>query len=186
MNPTTQILRTLEAADAPRVDQLVPGIYRELCGMAHRQLGREAGNPTLETVELVHEAYVRLVGDEGVTKRGKAYFFAAAARAMRQVLIDAARRRGAAKRGGGDAHLTFDEASISVDEYAADLIDLDAALSDLETRNPRQVQVVECRFFAGMSVDATATALGVSPRTVKSDWALARAWLFSELRGPHG
>lgn len=183
MNQTTQLLRTFEAADAPRVDQLVPSIYSELRGMAHRQLSREARNPTLETVELVHEAYVRMVGDERVTKRGRAYFFAAAARAMRQVLIDAARRRGAAKRGGGEAHLTFDEKHFAVDQYASELMGLDAALADLESRSPRQVRVVECRFFAGMSVEETAAALDVSARTVKSDWALARAWLFAELRG---
>ena len=184
MTSTTALLRTMEAADAPRVDELVPRIYGELRAMAHRQLAREARHPTLQTTELVHEAYVRMVDDEAVTRRGRAYFFAAAAQAMRRVLIDAARRRHAAKRGGGSAaHLTLEERHVSVDGYASELLDLDTALRELEVHSVRQVRVVECRFFGGMSVEETAQAVDISPRTVKSDWALARAWLFDRLRG---
>jgi RNA polymerase sigma factor (TIGR02999 family) len=101
---------------------------------------------------------------------------------MRQVLIDAARRRGAAKRGGGEAPLTLDERHVAVDDYAAELVELDTALTALEAHNPRRVRVVECRYFAGLTVEETAAALDVSPRTVKSDWALARAWLYDRLR----
>lgn len=180
----TTLLRTLDSADPPRLDRLVPHIYDELRAMARRQLGREARSPTLQTTELVHEAYLRMVDDRRVTRRGRAYFFAAAARAMRQVLIDAARRRGAAKRGGERARLTLEEHHLAVDSYAAELLDLDAALTRLEARSPRQVRVVECRFFAGLTVEETALALDVSPRTVKSDWALARAWLFDTLGRP--
>lgn len=183
MTSTTALLRTMEAAEAPGVDELVPRIYDELRAMAHRQLAREARNATIQTTELVHEAYVRMVDDDGVTRRGRAYFFAAAAQAMRRVLIDAARKRHAAKRGGGSvAHLTLEERHVSVDGYASELLDLDTALRELEQRSVRQVRVVECRFFGGMSVEETAEALDVSARTVKSDWALARAWLFDRLR----
>lgn len=183
MNATTTLLQTVETGDAEPLERLVPVIYEELRRMARGQLGREQRNPTLQTTELVHEAYLRLVDDGRVTRKGRAYFFAAAARAMRQVLIDAARRRGAKKRGGGEAPVTLEERHGAVDAYAAELIDLDAALTELEARSPRQARVVECRFFGGLSVAETSDALDVSERTVKSDWALARAWLFEALRG---
>ena len=171
------------AASGGDLDELVPLIFDELRAMARRQLSREHQRYTLQTTELVHEAYLRLVGDAGVTRRGRAYFYGAAARAMRQVLVDAARRRNTAKRGSGTMALSFDERAGEVDAYAHELLDLDDALRELERRNPRYARVVECRFFGGMSVDDTAEALGVSPRTVKSDWALARAWLYDMLRG---
>jgi RNA polymerase sigma factor (TIGR02999 family) len=179
---TTALLEQTEAGASPKLDQLVPLIFDELHEMAHRQLAREHHNVTLQTTALVHEAYLRLVDDARVTGRGRAYFFAAAARAMRQVLVDAARRRTAAKRGGGVPLTSLDGQEPSADVYASDLLDLDRALEELKLRNPRQVQVVECRFFAGLSVEETATALDVSPRTVKADWALARAWLYDVLR----
>lgn len=174
-----------ESVDAAPLERLVPLIYDELRRMAGGQLARERRNATLQTTELVHEAYLRLVDDTQVTRRGRAYFFGAAARAMRRVLVDAARRRGAAKRGGGDAPLTLEEQQIAVDAYAAELIDLDAALADLEAHSARQARVVECRYFGGLSVEETAAALDVSPRTVKSDWALAKAWLYDALHGGH-
>lgn len=186
MSAITTILQTTESADAAPLQKLVPIIYEELRRMARSQLAREQRNPTIQTTELVHEAYLRLVDDARVTRKGRAYFFGSAARAMRQVLVDAARRRGAVKRGGGEAPITLDENHGTVDAFAAELIDLDSALARLETIAPRQARVVECRFFAGLSVEETATALDVSPRTVKSDWALARAWLYDALRGDDG
>ncbi|MGH7564508.1 MAG: ECF-type sigma factor, partial [Gemmatimonadota bacterium] len=128
--------------------------------------------------------YLRLVDDARVTRRGRAYFFAAAARAMREVLIDAARRRKAKKRGGGAPLVSIDWQDERVDAYAAEIIDLDRALEDLGRSNPRHAQVVECRFFGGMSVEETAVALDVSTRTIKADWALARAWLYQVLDKP--
>jgi RNA polymerase sigma factor (TIGR02999 family) len=151
--------------------------------MARRQLGREHGDVTLQTTELVHEAYLRLAGDSRITQCGRPYFYAAAARAMRQVLVDAARRRKAEKRGGRVRLVSLDDRIASADEYGLELLELDEALRRLESRNARHARVVECRFFGGMSVEDTAQALELSPRTVKSDWALARAWLYDELRG---
>jgi RNA polymerase sigma-70 factor, ECF subfamily len=167
---------------APSLDQLVPLLFDELHAIAHRQLAREHGNFTLQTTDLVHEAYLRLAGDAHVTEHGRAYFSAATARAMRQVLVDSARRRNAAKRGSGAAAVSLDENTGRVDAYGEELLELDLALRELEQRNPRHARTVECRFFGGMTVEDTANALGVSPRTVKTDWALARAWLFDALR----
>jgi RNA polymerase sigma-70 factor, ECF subfamily len=179
----TTLLETAAPGDESTLDRLVPLIYDELRAMAHRQLARERGDLTLQTTALVHEAYLKLVDDTRVTRRGRAYFFAAAARAMRQILVDRARHRNAAKRGGGAELVTLGKEDASVDAYAAELLDLHDALERLAERSPRQVSVVEYRFFAGMSVEETAEVLGVSTRTVESDWAMARAWLYQVLGG---
>lgn len=175
------LLETASPEDPGTVDRLVPMIYDELRAIAHRQLDRERGDHTLQTTALVHEAYVRLAGNRNVTARGRAYFFAAAAHAMRQVLVDRARRRNALKRGGGVELVTLGEHDAAVDAYAVELLELDDALRRLAAHSPRQVQVVEYRFFGGMSVEETADILGVSSRTVEADWAMARAWLLQAL-----
>ena len=185
--PSSNAIAEALTAHDPRtdlggLDDLVPLIFDELRVMARRQLSRQQQRYTLQTTELVHEAYLRLMGDAGVTRRGRAYFYGAAARAMRQVLVDAARRRSTVKRGSGAVALSLDERTGELDAYAHELLDLDVALDALGRRNERHARVVECRFFGGMSVDDTAAALGVSPRTVKADWALARAWLYDTLR----
>jgi RNA polymerase sigma-70 factor, ECF subfamily len=182
----TALLVTADSGDGGALDRLVPLLYDELRAMAHGQLARERRQRTLQTTGLVHEAYLRLADDSRVTRRGRAYFFAAAARAMRQVLVDRARRRNAAKRGGGAEEVSLDEEQVAVDDFVAELLDLDRALEQLAALNPRHARVVECRFFAGMSVEETAEALDVSPRTVKYDWALARAWLLDALDGEKG
>lgn len=187
LSPRARAAELLETAapDNPgAVDLLIPLLYDELRALAHRQLGRERSDHTLRTTALVHEAYLKLVDHTRVTRHGRAYFFAAAAHAMRQVLIDRARRRGAVKRGGGAKMVTLGDDAAAVDAYASELLDLDDALQRLAQHSPRQVKVVEYRFFAGMTVDETAAALGVSPRTVEADWAMARAWLFRALGGP--
>lgn len=163
------------------MERLIPLVYDELRAMAHRHVAREQGPRTLHTTALVHEAYLKLVDTTRVTERGRAYFFAAAARAMRQVLVDYARRRKAVKR-GGEVPLHLDGVQVGVDAFTAELLDLDRALERLAALNPRHVRVVECRFFGGLSVEETAAALGTSARTVKHDWALARAWLYEALR----
>lgn len=178
----TALLRTAESGDAASLDDLVPLIYERLREIAHRQLVGEQRHDTIQTTDLVHETYLRLVGDGHVSQRGRAYFFGAAARAMRQVLVDAARKRNAAKRGSGISMITLDDNANAITSYAGELMELNDALVELEKHNPRQARVVECRYFGGLGVEETAEALGVSPRTVKSDWALAKAWLFDELR----
>lgn len=180
----TALLESVDSHDEANLDRLVALVYDELREMAHRQLAREHRTPTIQTTELVHEAYLRLVDDARVGSRGRSYFFGAASRAMRRVLIEGARRRGARKRGGGEDPLTLDEDHLAVDEYAAELLELDTALEALEEEHPRQARVVECRYFGGLSVEETAAALEVSPRTVKGDWAQARTWLYDRLHGP--
>lgn len=180
---TTVLLDPERDGDSGRLDELLPLVYGELRELARRQLAAEQEGHTLSTTALVHEAYVRLVDDTRVTRRGRAYFFGAAARAMRQVLVDHARRRKAGKRGRGTRPITLDRAEIAVDEFADELLELDEALQELSRLNPRHARVVECRFFGGLSVEETAETLEVSIRTVKYDWALARAWLHDTLRG---
>lgn len=178
----TTLVRSAEAREGHDEDTLVALVYDELKAIARRHLRREAVGHTLDTTALVHEGYLKLVDATQVGSRGRSYFFAAAARAMRQVLIEHARRRGALKRGGAPVPVSLDRAGLRVDAFAAELLDLDDALHELAAMSPRQARVVECRYFAGMSVAETAEALEVSPRTVKSDWALARAWLYDRLK----
>jgi RNA polymerase sigma factor (TIGR02999 family) len=173
----TELLLSAEAGDEAVWEQLVPLVYDELRGLARAQLARE-GAATLDTTELVHEAYLRLVDRARLLGSGQAYFFGAAARAMRQVLVDHARRRRSRKRDRGQ--LTLLPRS-GADTPPYDLLELNLALERLAETWPRQARVVECCFFGGLSVEETAETLGVSPRTVKRDWALARAWLYREL-----
>ena len=177
----TELLAGAEAEREDVMARLVPLVYDELRRMAHRQLSREGGPCTLDTTGLVHEAYLKLADQDTVPIRNRSYFFAAAARAMRQVLIDAARRRNRLKRGGGERPLSLDESRIVVDDYAAGLVHLDDALIRLASEHPRPARVVECRFFGGLSIEETATALEISPMTVKRDWMLARTWLYRDL-----
>ena len=179
----TSLLSAAETGEPTAVERLVALLYEELCDVAHRQLARESPGHTLQTSALVHEAYLKLADDSAVARRGRAYFFAAASRAMRQVLVDHARRKRADKRGGGADLVTLEDQAGQADAFTSELLDLDDALRALAAQNPRHARVVECRFFGGMSVEDTAAALGVSPRTVKNDWALARAWLYEALRG---
>jgi RNA polymerase sigma-70 factor, ECF subfamily len=183
---TAELLDTADRGDADplaTLDTLVPIIYEQLRAIAHRQRAREAEDDTLDTTALVNEAYLRLVGDTRVTRRGRAYFFGAAARAMRQILVDYARRRDALKRGGGVEAVTLEDRHAVVDGFAAELLDLEAALQRLARHSARQAQVVEFRYFGGLEVGEVAELLRVSVRTVELDWTMARAWLFRELGG---
>lgn len=149
--------------------------------MAHAQLAREDADATLDTTDLVHEAYLRLVDGTRVVGNGRPYFFGAAARAMRQVLVDHARRHGRQKRGGGARPLSLRSAHLATEPPDYDLVELDHALTRLTDVYPRAARVVECRFFGGLSTEVTGKVLGIAARTVKRDWALARAWLYREL-----
>lgn len=188
---TVQALLTrVREGDDKALDQLIPLVYDELQGLARGQRRRWMGSVSVETMSLLHRAYIRLAGGDTPQWGDRAHFMAAAATAMRRILIDHARRRGAKKRGGGLTRIDFDElenliVSETPDLDARDemLILLDACLTRLAESDPRQAQIVECRFFAGMTVPETAEALGVSPATVKRDWTLARAWLYAEMRG---
>ena len=185
-SPQEAVTALLCAADAdagPLVDRLLPLVYDELHAVAHRHMARERPGHTLSTTDLVHETYLKLVDQTQVTARGRTYFFGAAARPMRQILVDHARRRKRLKRGGGRRPATLEEPHLAVDDFAANLLDLDEALDRLAALYPRQARVVECRFFGGLNVKETAAVLDVSPRTIKQDWALAKAWLFRALHG---
>lgn len=159
----------------------MPVVYDELRRIAHGQLRGERTGHTLTTTALVHETYLRLVKIEQVDWRDRAHFFAVGARVMRRVLIDYARARKREKRGGALVQVPLSETLDAVVQEPDDLLALEEALTRLETLNQRQGRVVECRCFAGMSVEETAAALGTSPATVKRDWAFARAWLNREL-----
>lgn len=175
----TRLLRAAVGGDASALDRLVPLVYDELLGLAHRQLAREHGSKTLQTTALVHEAYLKLLGGGWMGATDRPHFLAIAARAMRQVLVDFARRRKAAKRGGGIAEATLSDGDHAVEFPADDLLALDEAMEQLD---PRQRQIVECRFFGGMEESEIAAALGLSERTVRRDWVKARAWLYRTLR----
>jgi RNA polymerase sigma factor (TIGR02999 family) len=174
----TRLLEAAEAGDPEALDRLVPLVYEDLRRVAHRQLDREGGGHTLQTTALIHEAYLKLAGGGSVSATSRAHFLAIAARAMRQVLVDYARRRKAAKRGGGVISVTLGDQPQPADASAEDLLALEEALEQLD---PRQRQVIECRFFGGMEEKDIAVALGVSERTVRRDWIKARAWLYRSL-----
>ncbi len=173
----TRLLEAVRGGERNALDRLLPIVYEELRVVAGRQLGRERPDHTLHATALVHEAYVKLAGG-GVDAVDRAHFLAIAARAMRQVLVDHARRRMAAKRGGDWAVTTLSDGHNPVDFRPEEMLALDRALERLE---PRQRQVVEYRFFAGMEEAEIAAVLGVSERTVRRDWVKARAWLYKEL-----
>lgn len=168
------------------LDRLVPLVYDELRRLAHRQLAREGHRLTLDTTALVHEAWLKLVDRHQAPVGSRAYFFGAAARAMRQVLVDAARRRRRHKRGGGITATTLEEESARIDATADEVLALDLALGRLAAAHPRPARVMELRCFAGLGVDETAELLGVAARTVNRDLAFAQAWLRAELGASNG
>lgn len=177
----TALLRQVSAGSSDALDAVIPMVYRELRSIAHRHLRREDPGHTLNTTALVHETYLRLVDVRRIEWRDRTHFFAMASRMMRRILMNYARRRKRVKRGGGRARLSLTELDLPIDENLDALLALDEALRRLEAANERRCRVVECRFFAGLDIEETAEALGVSPGTVKRDWRLARLWLNREL-----
>ena len=179
----TELLLAWGRGEQDAFDQLVPLVYDELRRVARGHMARERANHTLQASGLVHEAYVRLIELKQMRWQNRAHFFAMAARVMRRILVDNARARGNEKRGGGAPRVTLEEALVVASGPGADLVALDDALTALEALHPRKSQVVELRYFAGLSLEETAEALGVSTDTVKRDWRFAKLWLFSELSG---
>jgi RNA polymerase sigma factor (TIGR02999 family) len=178
----TGILRAVEAGDSAATDRLLPLVYEELRRLAHQQMAREAPGQTLQATALVHEAYLRLVDAKTVGWESRGHFFAAAARAMRQILVDRARRRGAIKRGGDQLRLSLGAVEPEADDWSPEqTVAFDEALNRLEQMDPRKAKIVMLRFFAGLTIEETANALGISQTTVKNEWQFARTWLFKEM-----
>ena len=177
----SQLLRAWGDGDRTALDKLMPLVYEELRQMAKRHMGRQNPGHTLQTTALIHEAYLRLVDQKEVQWQNRAHFFGVAAKAMRHILIDYARSRHAAKRGGEARLVSLDEAAVVSAERRAELVALDDALQILAVFDQRKSRVVELRYFGGLTVEETAEVLKVSPETVALDWRLARTWLLREL-----
>jgi RNA polymerase sigma factor (TIGR02999 family) len=180
----TQLLQRWRRGDRDALDQLLPLIYDELHALARRHMGGERPDHTLQTTALIHEAYLRLCGAD-VTWEGRAHFLAVAAQTMHRVLVDHARGRARAKRGGGDVPVTLDDALAVSSERPDELLALDEALARLSTLDERKARAVELHYFGGLTYDETAAALEVSAATVDRELRLAKAWLYRELR-PEG
>ena len=183
----TRLLRAWGAGDESALQQLMPLVYEELHRLARRYMAGEQPGETLQTTALVHEVYLRLVDVKKVDWQDRAHFYALCARLMRRILIDFARSRTYQKRGGGATHVQLDEALTVSAVVGSELLAVDDALQRLATVDARKSQVVELRFFGGLTVEETALALKVSPETIMRDWRLAKAWLIRELdrEGPH-
>ncbi len=177
----TNLLIAHRDGDRQAFEDLVPLVYEDLRRIARRQLGRHRAQGTLNTTALVHEAYLKLVDQTRVEVNDRNHFFAIAARAMRQIIIDYARKRNAQKRGGGVRPISLDKVQIAVTEQAEMLLTIDSALERLSALNERLTRVFECRYFAGLSEQETADALAMSLRTVQRDWMKGKAWLRREL-----
>ena len=178
---TTQLLRAWADGDRGALEQLTPRVYRTLRRIAGHQMQQERAGHSMQATALVHEAYLELIDVTNVNWQHRAHFFAVSAQIMRHILLDRARRRVAAKRGGTAERLNLDELPDLSGERARELIALEDALNELVKNDPRKARVVELRFFGGLSVEETAEVLAVSPETVMRDWKFARSWLQAEL-----
>jgi len=179
--PVTELLTRWSGGDTSAREALVPLVYNELRRIARRCLSGQRSDHTLQPTALVHEAYLRLVRYDSIDWRDRAHFFALAAQIMRQILVDHARKQTAAKRGGNSVTLVVNEASAVAKQTSLDLLALDDALKQLASLDPRQSQIVELRFFGGLSIEETAEAVNISPATIKREWATARLWLLQEM-----
>ena len=186
--PATDVSALLHAwseGDQSALEKLTPIVYHELHALAGRYMRRERAGHSLQTTALVNEAYLRLADYRRMQWRDRAHFFAVSAQVMRRILVERARRRNL-KRGGGAVHISLEESAVVTGGRAADLVALDDAMNALARFDPRKVQVVEMRFFGGLSVEETAAVLKVSAITVMRDWNAAKAWLYRELTGGSG
>jgi RNA polymerase sigma factor (TIGR02999 family) len=178
----TALLCRWSAGDEKAPEQLMPLVYQELRDLARRYLQRERGDHTLQPTALVHEAYLKMVDQSRVQWQNRAQFFGIAAQLMRRILVDHARAHVAAKRGGQAERISLEDAQISPEERAAELVQLDDALTELAAVDVRKSRIVELRFFGGLSIDETAEAMGVNSATVRRDWTVAKTWLHHRIR----
>ncbi|MHC4211749.1 MAG: ECF-type sigma factor [Planctomycetota bacterium] len=183
MSDLTRILNAIEQGDAQAADELLPAVYEELRRLAVQKMSRESPGQTLQATALVHEAYIRLVGEDKNWK-GRTHFFAAAAEAMRRILIENARRKQRLKRGGDRHRIELNNADLSLDGPSTDLLALDEALKKLATEDPVKAELVKLRYFAGLTVVQAANILNISRATADRYWSYARSWLFHEINSP--
>lgn len=178
----TIILQAVQEGDESASERLLPLVYDELRKLARRRMANEPSDHTLQATALVHEAYLRLVGGQHVAWDNRGHFFGAAARAMRRILLERARKYARIKHGAERQRVSLDEGKLALGQTSEDVLALDEALDRLEKLDPRKSEIVHLRYFAGLTIEETAEALGVSPATVKNDWKFAKAWLYAELR----
>jgi RNA polymerase sigma factor (TIGR02999 family) len=183
MSEVTRILMAIERGDGRAIDQLLPAVYQELRQLAAQRLSREKPGQTLQATALVHEAYLRLVGVEGQTWKSKTHFFATAAEAMRRILVENARRKRRVKRGKDYQRVDLDQAEITLESPAEDLLAVDEALAGLEAVDKTKANLVKLHYFAGLTMEQAAELLGISERTAKRYWSYTRAWLYDRM-GP--
>lgn len=181
-----QLVEQASLGDERAASRLMPIVYHELRRLARGYMARERPGQTIQATALVHEAYLRLLKDKKQDWHGRTHFLAIAARSMRQILIERARAKGAAKRGGQLDRITLDEGAVRDLGRSSDLVAIDDALTRLAELDEQQARIVELRFYGGLNIDETAEALGVSPATVKRSWTVAKAWLRREVRGGDG
>lgn len=178
----TKLLIRVNEGEQEALQELLPMVYDNLLAIARNQLNREYGDHTLNKADLVHEVFIKLAEGTSVDWQNRGHFYAVAAKAMRQILTDYARKKVAQKRGGKSDRITLDEHVININKQAEELIEIDEALEDLFLLNDRLAKIVELRFYAGLSMQETGNTLGISEKTVSRDWAKARAWLFKRLK----
>jgi RNA polymerase sigma factor (TIGR02999 family) len=182
----TTLLSQMARGEAEAASRLIPLVYDELHRLAAAYMRRERGDHTLQATALVNEAYLKLIEQRSVDWQGRSHFFGLAAQMMRRILIDHARGHLRGKRGGGERPVPLDEAVVFSPEQSSELIRLDESLLRLAKIDPRQAKIVELRFFGGLTVEQTAEVMGISPKTVKRDWSVAKAWLHGDLKSAHG
>ncbi|UCC99332.1 MAG: sigma-70 family RNA polymerase sigma factor [Phycisphaerales bacterium] len=181
MSDVTRILTAIERGDAKAADELLPLVYEQLRRLAARKMSQEPPGQTLQATALVHEAYIRLVGSEDPNWSGRTHFFAAAAEAMRRILIDNARRKQRLKRGGEQQRVPLEDAAVAIEGPSEDILGLDEALTKLAIEDPVKADLVKLRYFAGLTIEQAAQMLGISRATADRYWSYARAWLFDEI-----
>lgn len=181
VSDVTRVIDAIQQGDSKAADELLPLVYEELRKLAASKLANEAAGHTLQPTALVHEAWLRLVGNQNPKFAGRAHFFAAAAEAMRRILIDRARRKCAKRHGGGQLRLDIQEFDLASPDADDQLLDLNEALEKLATKDPIEAELVKLRYFAGLTTDEAAGLLDISPRTARNYWAHARTWLYREI-----